>query len=70
MSPAKAAALLGISEADAASLARDLGWEEAPAGAGGAGPMLLPKASEEGGVALDSRAALDQLTQYMVHLES
>jgi hypothetical protein len=65
VSPAKAAQLLGVSEADARQLARGAGWAEAPDGA-----MLLPRAAPEDGAGLDCRAALEQLVQYMVHLES
>jgi len=65
VSPARTAALLGVSEADARQLAQSVGWGEAAGGA-----MLQPKEGVEDGVGLDSRAALEQLTQYMVHLES
>jgi hypothetical protein len=54
-----------VSEADARQLAATMGWTEVEGGA-----MLRPKAAGEEGPALDSRAALERLTQYMVHLES
>ncbi|GBF91747.1 hypothetical protein Rsub_04051 [Raphidocelis subcapitata] len=65
VSPARAAELLGVSEADARQLARDMGWGESEAG-----DMLRPSQPAGDGAGLDSRAALEQLTQYMVHLES
>jgi hypothetical protein len=68
VSPAKAALLLGVSEGDAVALAQSLGWEHGPAAPGGAA-MLRPREAKPEGAGLDSRAALEQLTQYMVHLE-
>lgn len=67
VSPAKAALLLGVSEADARQLAASLGWAEAEVEGC---TMLQPKEATQEGNGLDSRAALEQLTQYMVHLES
>jgi hypothetical protein len=54
-----------VSEAEARQLARDVGWAESEAG-----DMLRPSAAAGGGEELDSRAALERLTQFMVHLES
>jgi hypothetical protein len=65
VSPAKAAQLLGVSEADARQLAQSVGWTQAVDGA-----MLAPSETAEDGAGLDCRAALEQLVQYMVHLES
>jgi hypothetical protein len=65
----QAALLLGLTEADVPSLARSLGWDELPA-AGGAPAMLRPRAARDEGAGLDSRAALERLTQYMADLES
>ncbi|KAI8470986.1 MAG: COP9 signalosome [Monoraphidium minutum] len=70
VSPAKAALLLGVSEADARQLAESLGWAEVPGAPGGPGPMLAPRAAAADGAGLDCRGALEQLTRYMVHLES
>lgn len=65
VSPARAAQLLGVSEADARQLAQSVGWGQSDDGS-----VLQPREPGGDGAELDSREALERLTQYMVQLES
>lgn len=62
---AKAASLLGSSEADTLALAQAAGWEYDASSS-----MLAPREAAGVGAEPDSSAALQQLSNYMLHLEA
>lgn len=65
VSAAKLASLLGVSEAEAASITQAEGWQaDAPSG------MFITKQRQEPQPDLNGQAKLAQLTNFMVHIES